>query len=165
MLVPCALRGGWLAYLGAELVDLSALMSCDDVLPQRSPHGAGDLGLAAGHCQVRLVVLYSTGGQNTRQPGNKKLLRPTLEPWSTGLPTYLLGVSQVKVVEKALVAHLLVCGEHDDVAAEVEATCPDSRAGLQQSQLFTWDRKGDYEPLFNQEGLSNRRYPASEIEM
>ena len=52
----------------------------------------------------------------------------------------MLGVPQVEEVEEALVAHLLVRGEHDDVAAEVEATGPDGGAGLQQGQLFTCKR-------------------------
>ena len=52
----------------------------------------------------------------------------------------MLGVPQVEEVEEALVAHLLVRGEHDDVAAEVEATGPDGGAGLQQGQLFTCQR-------------------------
>lgn len=53
------------------------------------------------------------------------------------LCTDLLWVPQVKVVEEALVTHLLVCGEHDDVAAEVEAARPDGRVGVEQGQLFT----------------------------
>lgn len=50
--------------------------------------------------------------------------------------TDLLRVSQVKEVKEALVAHLLVCGEHDDVAAEVEAARSDSGVGVEQRQLF-----------------------------
>lgn len=53
------------------------------------------------------------------------------------MSTYLLWIPQVKEVQEALVTHLLVCGEHDDVAAEIEATCSDSRVGLEQGQLFT----------------------------
>lgn len=45
--------------------------------------------------------------------------------------TYLLWIPQIKEVQVALVTHLLVCGEHDDVAAEVKATCSDSRVGVQ----------------------------------
>lgn len=52
--------------------------------------------------------------------------------------TNLLWIPQVKEVQVALVTHLLVCGEHDDVAAEIEAARPDSRVGLEQGQLFTW---------------------------
>lgn len=48
-------------------------------------------------------------------------------------PTDLLGVSQVKVVEIALVTHLFVCGKHDDVSTEVKAACSHRWAGLQQS--------------------------------
>lgn len=55
--------------------------------------------------------------------------------------TDLLGDSQVKEVQVALVAHLLVCGEHDDVPAEVEATRPDGGVGIEHSQLFTWAQK------------------------
>lgn len=51
--------------------------------------------------------------------------------------TDLLWIPQVKEVQEALVTHLLVCGEHDDVAAEVEAARSDSRVGVEQSQLFT----------------------------
>ena len=51
--------------------------------------------------------------------------------------TDLLWVPQVKEVQEALVAHLLVCGEHDDVAAEVEAARSDRRVGVEQGQLFT----------------------------
>lgn len=51
--------------------------------------------------------------------------------------TYLLWIPQVKEVQETLVTHLLVCGEHDDVAAEVEAARSDSRVGVEQSQLFT----------------------------
>lgn len=40
--------------------------------------------------------------------------------------TDLAGIPQVKEAHEALVAHLLVCGEHDDVAPEVKATGPDS---------------------------------------
>lgn len=45
--------------------------------------------------------------------------------------TNLLWVPQVEEVQVALVTHLLVCGEHDDVAAEVEATRSDSRVGVE----------------------------------
>lgn len=51
--------------------------------------------------------------------------------------TDLLWIPQVKEVEVALVTHLLVCGEHDDVAAEIKATRSDSRVGFEQGQLFT----------------------------
>lgn len=51
--------------------------------------------------------------------------------------TNLLWVPQVKEVQVALVAHLFVCGEHDDVATEVEAARSDSRVGVEQGQLFT----------------------------
>lgn len=50
--------------------------------------------------------------------------------------TNLLWVPQVKEVQEALVTHLFVCGEHDDVAAEVEAARSDSRIGVEQGQLF-----------------------------
>lgn len=40
--------------------------------------------------------------------------------------TDLLWIPQVKEVQVALVTHLLVCGEHDDVAAEIEAARSDS---------------------------------------
>lgn len=52
--------------------------------------------------------------------------------------TNLLWIPQVKEVQVALVTHLLVCGEHDDVAAIVEAARSDSGVGLEQGQLFTW---------------------------
>lgn len=42
--------------LGAELVELSVLVAGDDVLPQRPPHGAGYLVVAAWNRQVGLVV-------------------------------------------------------------------------------------------------------------
>lgn len=58
--------------------------------------------------------------------------------------TNLLWIPQVEEVQVALVAHLFVCGEHDDVAAEVEATRPDSRVGLEQGQLFTYEARGGY---------------------
>lgn len=51
--------------------------------------------------------------------------------------TDLLWIPQVKEVQEALVTHLLVCGEHDDVAAEVETARSDSRVGVEQGQLFT----------------------------
>lgn len=51
--------------------------------------------------------------------------------------TNLLRIPQVKEVQVALVTHLLVCGEHDDVAAEVEPARSDSRVGVEQNQLFT----------------------------
>lgn len=51
--------------------------------------------------------------------------------------TNLLWISQVEEVQVALVSHLLVCGEHDDVAAEIKATRSDSRVGVEQGQLFT----------------------------
>lgn len=51
--------------------------------------------------------------------------------------TNLLWISQIKEVQVALVSHLLVCGEHDDVAAEIKATRSDSRVGVEQGQLFT----------------------------
>lgn len=50
--------------------------------------------------------------------------------------TNLLWIPQVKEVQEALVTHLLVCGEHDDVAAEVEAARSDGRVGVEQGQLF-----------------------------
>lgn len=50
--------------------------------------------------------------------------------------TDLLRISQVEEVEETLVAHLLVCGEHDDVAAEVEAARPHGGVGVEQRQLF-----------------------------
>lgn len=40
--------------------------------------------------------------------------------------TNLLWIPQVKEVQVALVTHLLVCGEHDDVAAEIKAARSDS---------------------------------------
>lgn len=58
-----------------------------------------------------------------------------------GFCTYLLWVPQVKKVQVALVTHLLVCGEHDDVSAEVKSTRPDGRAGVEQSQLFTCEQE------------------------
>lgn len=59
------------------------------------------------------------------------------------LCTNLLWISQVKEVQIALVTHLLVCGEHDDVAAEIEAARSDSRVGVEQRQLFTCTAQGD----------------------
>lgn len=53
------------------------------------------------------------------------------------LHTNLLLISQVKEVQVALVTHLLVCGEHDDVATEIKAARSDSRVGVEQGQLFT----------------------------
>ncbi len=50
--------------------------------------------------------------------------------------TNLLRIPQVKEVQEALVTHLLVCGEHDDVAAEVEAARSDRGVGVEQGQLF-----------------------------
>lgn len=50
--------------------------------------------------------------------------------------TYLLRVPQVKEVQETLVTHLLVGGEHDDVAAEIEAARPDGRVGVEQRQLL-----------------------------
>lgn len=55
--------------------------------------------------------------------------------------TDLLRIPQVKEVQEALVAHLLVCGEHDDVAAEVEAARSDSRVGVEQGQLFACEKQ------------------------
>lgn len=52
--------------------------------------------------------------------------------------TDLLGVSQIEVVQEALVAHLFVGGEHDDVPAEVEAARPHCRVGIEHGELFTW---------------------------
>lgn len=43
--------------LGAELVELSVLVTGNDELSQRSPHSAGNLALTAGYRQVGLVVL------------------------------------------------------------------------------------------------------------
>lgn len=40
--------------------------------------------------------------------------------------TDLARIPQVKEAHKALVAHLLVRGEHDDVAPKVKTTGPDS---------------------------------------
>ena len=40
--------------------------------------------------------------------------------------TDLARIPQVKEAHKALVAHLLVRGEHDDIAPKVKATGPDS---------------------------------------
>lgn len=57
--------------------------------------------------------------------------------------TYLLRVPQVKEVQVALVTHLLVCGEHDDVAAEVEAARSDRRVGVELGQLFTCGTETD----------------------
>lgn len=51
--------------------------------------------------------------------------------------TNLLWIPQVEEVQEALVTHLLICGEHDDVAAEIKAAGPDSRVGFEQGQLFT----------------------------
>lgn len=51
--------------------------------------------------------------------------------------TNLLWIPQVKEVQVALVTHLLVCGEHDDVAAEIKAARSDGRVGFEQGQLFT----------------------------
>lgn len=44
-------------------------------------------------------------------------------------------------MQETLVTHLLVCGVHDDVSTEVEATGPHRGAGLQQSKLFTCMKK------------------------
>lgn len=53
--------------LGAELVDLSILVTGDDKLSQGSPHSTGDLALAAGYGLVGLVVLCTdTRGRETR---------------------------------------------------------------------------------------------------
>lgn len=57
--------------------------------------------------------------------------------------TNLLWIPQVEEVQVALVTHLLVCGEHDDVAAEVEAASPNSRVGVEQGQLFTCAARRD----------------------
>lgn len=51
--------------------------------------------------------------------------------------TNLLWISQVKEVQVALVTHLLVRGEHDDVATEIKAARSDSWVGFEQGQLFT----------------------------
>lgn len=51
--------------------------------------------------------------------------------------TDLLWIPQVEEVQVALVPHLLVRGEHDDVATKVEATRSDSRVGVEQGQLFS----------------------------
>lgn len=40
--------------------------------------------------------------------------------------TNLARIPEVKEAHKALVAHLLVRGEHDDIASKVKATGPDS---------------------------------------
>lgn len=45
--------------------------------------------------------------------------------------TNLLWIPQVKEVQEALVTHLLVCGEHDDVAAEIKAARSDSGVGVE----------------------------------
>lgn len=51
--------------LGAELVELAALVAGDDELAERAPHGAGDLGIAAGNLHVGLVVLCGKKGSDT----------------------------------------------------------------------------------------------------
>lgn len=68
---------------------------------------------------------------------NKQMLAENI--WM--VRTDLLFVPQVEEVQVALITHLLVCREHNDVAAEVEATRSDSRVGVEQGQLFTW--RGD----------------------
>lgn len=45
---------------------------------------------------------------------------------TSAICTNLLWIPQVKEVQVALVTHLLVCGEHDDVAAEIKAARSDS---------------------------------------
>lgn len=57
-------------------------------------------------------------------------MRPSPQPLRPA-PTDLARIPQVKEAHKALVAHLLVRGEHDDVAPKVKATGPDSRIGLE----------------------------------
>lgn len=57
--------------------------------------------------------------------------------------TNLLWIPQVKEVQVALVTHLLVCGEHDDVAAEVETARPDSGVGVEQGELLTYAAQRD----------------------
>lgn len=61
--IPALIPPGMLLHappgpdLGTELVELAALVAGDDELAERAPHGAGDLGIAAGNLHVGLVVL------------------------------------------------------------------------------------------------------------
>lgn len=85
-----------LSRLGAILVELSALVACDDALPEGAPDGTGDLGIITGDLHVGLVAVD------------------------------LAWIPQIKEAHEALIPHLLVCGEHDDVAPKVKAAGPDS---------------------------------------
>lgn len=85
-----------LSGLGAVLVELSALVACNDALPQGTPNSTGDLRIITGDLHVGLVAVN------------------------------LAWIPQIKEAHKTLIAHLLVCGEHDDVAPKVKATGPHS---------------------------------------
>lgn len=51
------MSGNTRPYLGAVLVELSALVACDDALPQGTPNSTGDLGIITGDLHVGLVAV------------------------------------------------------------------------------------------------------------
>lgn len=111
-------------YLGAILVELSALMACNDALAKGSPNSTGDLGVVARDLHVGLVVVCV--GQQMSGPGLwSRALHLNSSPEPQHRLTNLARIPQVEEAHEALVAHLLVRGEHDDVAPEVKATGPD----------------------------------------
>lgn len=97
-------------------------MARNDALPQGSPNGTGDLGVIARDLHVRLIVVCEE--QQMSGPG---LWSCTLyfNPSPAPVLTDLARIPQVKETYEALVTHLLIRGEHDDVAPKVKATCPD----------------------------------------
>ncbi len=117
--------------LSTVLVNFSIFMAGDHKLSQRTPHSTGDLWLVAGNRHIWLVVLCR------RETKYYIFLIGSITSIALitigQILTDLLGVSQVEIVEKALVAHLLVCGKHYDVPTEVKAARPHRRARLQQS--------------------------------
>lgn len=104
-------------YLGTVLVELPTLVACYDALPQGSPDGTGDLGIITGDLHVGLVAVCAE-----QQRSGPVILNHTPHLSPSVVLTDLAWIPQIKEAHKTLIAHLLVCGEHDDVAPEVEAT-------------------------------------------
>lgn len=75
--------------------------------------------------------------QSSRDQAVGSETTPPPQPLSSVL-TDLAWIPQIKEAHKTLISHLLVCGEHDDVAPKVKATGPDSGVGLEKGQLLSW---------------------------